>query len=124
MRVPLDDEFLQRYAKHWAYSMSLYMLGSTLLCACIVMDAWISLKFGYACAVSSLFAMMFLYMSSLDGPLFGAAIPLGLFHAPAWIRSMFGVQLDEKLLQAAKQQRATVLELHARVDARGESVSE
>jgi hypothetical protein len=114
-----DDEFLQRYAKHWAYSMTLYILGSTLLCACIVMDAWISLKFGYACAVSSLFVMMFLHMSSLDGPLFRAAIPLGLFHAPAWVRSMFGAQLDEKLLHAAKQQHATALELRARVDARG-----
>ena len=50
--IRTDDEFLQRYAKHWAYSMTLYILGSTLLCACIVMDAWISLKFGYACAVS------------------------------------------------------------------------
>lgn len=121
--IRTDDEFLQRYAKHWAYSMTLYIIGSTLLCACIVMDAWISLKFGYACAVSALFAIMFLYLSSLDGPLVGAAMPLALIHAP-WLRSMFGVQLDEKLLHAAKQQRATALELHARVDARGESVSE
>ena len=112
-RIRADDDFLRRYGKHWAWCMSLYIVGSSLVVACIVMDAWISLKFGYSVALSVVFGAMFVYQSTLDSPLFAAAVPVGLFHAPT-LSTVFGVSLDEKLLQAAKQQRTTALELHAR----------
>lgn len=109
-----DDEFLLRCARLWGWSSSMLIGGMSLMFTCAVMNAWITLKFGFSCAVSSLLGCIILYSSvTLFRPFFSAATPIGIFHSPFWVRARYGLPLTDEVLQAAKRHRATALEAYS-----------